>query len=473
MMTHSIRKFLLIYISIAVLFITTLSSVEDYYLSQEDVRAHMDALLEQMGLSFAAIISTSLESKDNFNVIESEIQHTQDQSRYLFLISDNQTRNKFFTQSKYYFQLWDDAGKLLLSSANLNKLNLDIASTGLSDVNIQGIEWRIFKIHDPQNHISYIVGERYNARDQLLHRIALNNFYSILLVFPISALLIWFIVGWGFKSLRRITSDISNRAPSYLEPVDVKEVPIEIKPLIEELNSLFIRLHDAFEREKRFAGDAAHELRTPLAALKTQVQVALKTKDREEQALIFQNLITSVDRLVHIVQQLLTLSRLVPEAARIYDIVDLNLSKITADIIAQLVPSAIEKNIEISLDAPQTAMMKGNLTGLSILIRNLVDNAIRYTPEKGNVTVDIRDENDKYVLLRVTDTGPGIPEELRARVFERFYRGIGNDTTGSGLGLAIVQQIVHIHHAKIDLLSPKKGSGLIVEVRFLKKRTLQ
>jgi two-component system sensor histidine kinase QseC len=471
-MTHSIRKFLLVYISLAVLFITTLSSIEDYYLSQEDVRAHMDALLEQMGLSFAAIISTSLESKNNFNVIETEIEHTQDQSRYLYFVSGNQTRNKFFTQSKYYFQLWDDGGKLLLSSAKLNRLNLDVATTGISDVNIRGVQWRIFKVHDPQNHISYVVGEKYNARDQLLHRIALNNFYSILLVFPVSALLIWLIVGYGFKSLRRITNDISNRAPSYLEPVDTNEVPVEIRPLIEELNSLFARLHDAFEREKRFAGDAAHELRTPLAALKTQVQVALTTTDKEEQNILFQSLIPSVDRLVHIVQQLLTLSRLVPEAARIYDIVDINLSKISAEIIAQLVPSAIEKNIEISLDAPQTVMMKGNLTGLNVLIRNLVDNAIRYTPEKGAVTVEIFEEGDKYVVLRVSDTGPGIPEEMRSRVFERFYRGMGNDTSGSGLGLAIVQQIVHIHHAKVELHSPQKGTGLIMEVKFPKKRSL-
>jgi two-component system sensor histidine kinase QseC len=464
-MMLSIRKFLLVNILVAIILITALSALGDYYLSQADVRAHMDALLEQMGVTFAVVVSNNID-KTNYQKIEQELDLIQNDSRYLFFLTDIKSRNVLFNQGKYYFQLWDDKGNLLLYSVKANRVNLDIAPIGLSDLSINGTEWRIFKIHDAQKQINFVVGERYDIRNQLLHRIAENNFYIMLLTYPISGLLIWIIVGWGFKSLRRITNEVSNRAPSYLEPVDLHEVPLEIKPLIKELNSLFERLHEAFEREKRFAADAAHELRTPLAALKTQAQVVTKTTDENERKILLDNLIHGVDRIVHIVQQLLTLSRLVPEAASVYDVVEVNLAKLSAEIIAQLVPMALEKNIEIELEAPDSAVIiKGNLTGLSILIRNLVDNAIRYTPENGNVRVEIEPTFDQ-AILRVIDTGPGIPEELRSRVFERFYRVIGNNASGSGLGLAIVQQITQLHQATIKLKVPKSGRGLQFEVYF-------
>lgn len=464
-MISSIRRFLLVYILIAIAVITSLSAVGDYYLSREDIRSHMDALLEQMGLSFAVIIANNINSND-IQELESELSLIQNQNQYLFYLNDPRSQNAFFNQGKYYFQLWDDRGKLLLYSVKANHLNLDVTPIGFSDREINGEDWRVFKIHDNKRHINFIVGEKYNIRNQLLHRIALNNFYVMLLTYPLSGILIWFIVGWGFKSLRRITNEVSNRAPSYLEPVDSLNAPIEIKPLIDELNHLFARLREAFEREKRFAADAAHELRTPLAALKTQAQIVLKISDESEKRLLLENLITSVDRIVHIVQQLLTLSRLVPEAASIYDIVDMNLPKLTAEIIAQLVPMALEKEIDIELEAPQSNLtIKGNLTGISILIRNLVDNAIRYTPEKGQVKVEIQEE-EKTIVLRVSDSGPGIPEDLRARVFERFYRVIGSNVSGSGLGLSIVQQIAELHHAEITLGISHLGKGLKFEVRF-------
>jgi two-component system sensor histidine kinase QseC len=471
MIIRSIRHFLLIYLLLTVVLMISFNALGDYYFGKNDIRAHMDALLEQMGLSFASVVSADIQHKEQFEFIREEFHRIEDQSRYFMFVSDNEGQNAFLGQTKYYFQLWDDSGKLILFSGKADHLNLDIAPTGLSDLRIEGKPWRIFKIHDPKSHTNYIVGERYTVRNQLLHHIALNNFYLILITLPLSALLIWFVVGWGFKSVRRITNEVSNRAPSYLEPVDIKEVPTEIRPMAEELNSLFARLHEAFEREKRFAGDAAHELRTPLAALKTQVQVALKTTDENERKSLFEKLIPSVDRIVHIMQQLLTLSRLVPEAASVYDLSEINLSKITAELIAHLVPMALEKRIEIELSAPPAVYIKGNLTGISILIRNLVDNAIRYTPEKGYVTVLLLEEPE-HVILRVVDTGPGIPEELRARVFERFYRILGTNVSGSGLGLAIVQQIAHIHQASIKLLSPAHGSGLIVEVRFIKLKNM-
>ncbi len=199
--------------------------------------------------------------------------------------------------------------------------------------------------------------------------------------YPLSGLLIWFIIGRGLDSLRSVASEVSHRDPANLEPVNAAEVPMEIKPLVEELNKLFLRLHQALEREKRFAADAAHELRTPLAALRMQAQVARNATNEEERQTMMNNLIAAVDRSTHVVQQLLTLSRLTPEANTIDDILPMNLTRLTAEIIAQLAPSAFDKQIDIALEAPEETFIPGNITALSILVRNLIDNAIRYTPK--------------------------------------------------------------------------------------------
>jgi len=442
----SIRNFLLIYILCITALVASLSALGDYFLNQSDVQKHMDGVLEQMGLSFHAVLASNSREPQT--------------SRSL--------QNKFFSRTKYDFQVWSYNNVLMLYSPNTTNINFNLAPVGLSDITIDNEIWRIFKITDSQTHWNYIVAERYNARNRLLWRIGRNNFYILLLALPLSGILIWLIVGYGFRSVTRISSEVSNRAHTYLKPVELESVPLEIKPLIIELNDLFVRLHEAFEREKRFAGDAAHELRTPLAALKTQVQIVLKTTDAKEQHTLLENLIVAVDRITHIVQQLLILSRLVPEAASIYDIVEVDLPKIAAEVIAQLVPMALEKDIEIALDSPDTMKLRANLTGLSILIRNLVDNAIRYTPEHGQVTVEISDITS-HVILKVIDNGPGIPEELRSRVFERFYRMIGNSAAGSGLGLAIVQQISELHQADIRLATPTNGKGLQIEI-WLPKR---
>lgn len=267
------------------------------------------------------------------------------------------------------------------------------------------------------------------------------------------------------RSITRVTNEISSRASTYLEPVNATNTPVEIKPLIAELNQLFVRLKLAFDRNKRFAADAAHELRTPLAALKTQAQVALKAenKNAREQALI--KMLQGVDRSSHVVAQLLTLSRLSQEQ-ELNDVHPVDLHKLAAEIIAYLVPIALEKNIDIELAlSPTNPIISGNDTALGILIRNIVDNAIRYTPQNGSVKIAILTERND-VIFRVTDTGPGIPIELRERVFERFYRILGTQAAGSGLGLAIVSQITELHHAKIHLSTPPNGIGLQFDIIF-------
>ena len=314
--------------------------------------------------------------------------------------------------------------------------------------------------------IKPIVAARYDTRSELGKRIALDDLYIMLLTFPLSGILIWIIIGRGLTSLKRVAKELANRAPNHLEPVNIEDLPVEISPVIDELNKLFFRLKEGFEREKRFAADAAHELRTPLAAIKAQAQIALNTQVMEEKNIALEKLLTSVNRSAHIVQQLLTMSKLVPEAASINDLSKVDLAKTAREVLAMLAPAAIQKQIDLECEhLKPTKAFAGNPTAISILIRNLVDNAIRYSNPQGKVLVRILQQNQE-VVLEISDTGPGIPKKLQQRVFERFYRVLGKTSPGSGLGLAIVQQITALHNGRVTLDSPSSGSGLIVRVYF-------
>lgn len=304
------------------------------------------------------------------------------------------------------------------------------------------------------------------AHYYLGHPIILDDLYIMLLTFPLSGWLIWIIIGKGLHSLTRVAEEVANRAPSHLEPVNIAALPGEIKPVIDELNKLFYRLKEGFEREKRFAADAAHELRTPLAALKAQAQVALNTTNIVEKDIALQKVLASVNRSTHIVQQLLTMSRLLPEETNIKNHDAVNLTQVSREILAMLAPAAIEKKIELEFECEKpVSNITGNITAIGILIRNLVDNAIRYCDQGGYIKVQVYQLREE-VVLEVCDNGPGIPKEVQSRVFERFFRVLGNKSPGSGLGLAIVQQISVLHHARIILESPDDGTGLIIKVLF-------
>jgi two-component system sensor histidine kinase QseC len=223
-------------------------------------------------------------------------------------------------------------------------------------------------------------------------------------------------------------------------------------------------LKDAFARDKRFAADAAHELKTPLAAMKTQAQVALKASNSDRRNAALENVIAGVDRSTHIVQQLLTLNRLGPGSSIKKQ--KLDLEPIIREVLAELAVNALHKNIDLEFkEAKYPAWIYADKASMAILVRNLIDNAIRYTPEDGKVSVAIIN-TPQHVIFRVTDTGPGIPEKLRDRIFERFFRVLGTKQSGSGLGLAIVQQIAKLHNADINVETPASGFGLSIEIRF-------
>jgi two-component system, OmpR family, sensor histidine kinase QseC len=302
--------------------------------------------------------------------------------------------------------------------------------------------------------------------DGIEKQIAFDDLLMIFIIFPISGFITFLLVERALNTFKRVTKAVANREPRYLESVELEGVPQEIQPLVKAINQLLIRLKEGFEREKRFAADAAHELRTPLAALKTQAQVALRAEDPEVKKLALQHVIEGVDRSTHLVQQLLTFSRLIAQGDAMVEMTSVPVYKLMSEIIANMVPGAIAKGLEIELlPGNEKLMMQGNAKALNILIFNLLDNAIRYTPAGGTITTSV-EKDEHSIILKVSDNGNGIPEELHGRLFERFFRVLGNDTPGSGLGFAIVEQIVKLHKAEIKISAPISGKGLEVSIFF-------
>jgi two-component system, OmpR family, sensor histidine kinase QseC len=464
-MKSSIRKFLLINLLLAIAITTSLTAIGNYYLDQKDIQEHLDTLMAVSALSYQALLGDDVHERPLLK-IQKNIEEIPQKIEAYYPKVRLYEQNPDYYLDKFNFQVWSNSGKMLLHSASAPTSPLNTGLEGFSDSMVQHLKWRVFSTYNAQSGAKTVVGERYDTRNELGQRIAQDDIYIMLLTFPLSGLLIWIIIGRGLSSLARVTQEVSNRAPSHLEPVDIAVIPEEIKPLVDELNRLFFRLKEGFEREKRFAADAAHELKTPLAALKTQAQVALNSTNIDDKNAALEKLISSVNRSAHIVQQLLTMSKLVPESASMNNLDKVNLARVTREILALLAPIAIEKHIELAFEpGKHISTFPGNATAIGILIRNLVDNAIRYCKPKGHVIVRVYQQNHE-VVLEVQDNGPGIPEELKPRVFERFFRVIGNKSPGSGLGLAIVQQIATLHHARVILESPLEGTGLIIKVFF-------
>lgn len=462
-MKLSIKRFLLIYLLLTITILSTLMMVGNYLLDNHAIRKHFDDHLEQTTFFFNAIITANPDT-----VCFKRLQATLSGISALPITDNNkQLTTPSFHSSYAKFKIWNNKGQvLLLAKGTPDYLINKNLPDGFNTIKGNDRSWRVLVTHSTSNpNISILVAEEYDLHSELVDQLAWNNLLMLLWSYPLFALLIWLSIDRGLHSLRRITDDIVRRQADRLDIVDASNAPLEIKPLVDALNRLFRRLHETFERNKRFSGDAAHELRTPLAALKTQAQVALKVSTEEERKAGLRNVILGVDRCTHIVQQLLTLSRLDPEAG-LQDLQRFNIANLAAEMVAQLVPNALEKNIDIELIKENDEMyFYGNETFIAILIRNLVDNAIRYTPENGEVKIELTQHHNQ-TIIKVTDSGPGIPKELRTRVFERFYRVLGTKASGSGLGLAIVQQIAQLHNGHISLSTPRSNKGLEISVTF-------
>lgn len=362
-------------------------------------------------------------------------------------------------QQRLRFQIWGADGKLLMHSANAPRTSITIAD-GFSDVRDKDKhpDWRYYSQWNADHSVRVVVGENHRIRGELAGHIAWRLLAPALFGLPLLGAWIWLATRRGLKPLDAVAEQIAARDPDRLHALTPATAPKEVRPLIEAINNLFGRVEHTLESERRFTADAAHELRTPLAALATQAQVVMRARDDAERRHAIEQLIASSRRAARLVDQLLTLARLDPEESSPAETVALD--RLAEEVCAAHGGMAVEKNVVLELDA-MPVTVSGHADMLRILLRNLVDNAIRYTPPGSRVTVAVAPGS-----LSVTDTGPGIPVAERERVFARFHRMAGQDTEGSGLGLSISARIAERHGATISLTEGDAGHGLRVTVRF-------
>lgn len=362
------------------------------------------------------------------------------------------------TQRDVVIQIWDNNGMRIYRSHENTALP-QRAELGFTNATARGADWRVYSAQLGDTIVQ--VAQPMRDRLRLAAKMALKTVAPLLLILPFLALLIWFTVGRGLASIGRVANEVTTRDAAQLAPVSEARLPLEVLPLIVALNDLLKRLAQSMTAQRNFIADAAHELKTPLTALSIQVQLAERTENEQVREAALTDAKQGLERMNHLVHQLLSLARQEPEAfERMQESVDL--AQLAAQVVANFAPRAESLGIDLGLHSI-TASVPGNADALRTLLDNLIDNALQYCPAGSVVNVVIEAQSDGLVLA-VADNGPGIPEQELVRVFDRFYRVSGSQGNGSGLGLAIVKQIVAMHDA--DLIAHNAQPGLFVGIKF-------
>ncbi|MBI2394819.1 MAG: sensor histidine kinase N-terminal domain-containing protein [Deltaproteobacteria bacterium] len=362
------------------------------------------------------------------------------------------------------YQGWSDDGRLLFRSANAPIGPLSERAEGFSIIERDGAPFRVYGLRSPHDGVRVQVAEHASFRNELAASVARHLLHPVVFALPVLAALIWLSVRWGLAPLQSLADEVRRREPDNLVPLDEAHAPAEAQPLVVALAALFRRVAASIESGRRFTADAAHELRTPLAAIQTNAEVALASRDDDERQRALTRVTEGTERATRLVTQLLLLARLDARATPPPD-APVRLTELAARHLAEAAPFAASKTVGIGLseDTDPDALARGDADLLGVMIRNLVDNAIRYTPRGGSVDVSIRTEGER-VLLKVSDDGPGVPAEERPRMLERFHRGRGTGAEGSGLGLSIVARIAELHDAELSLGEGLRGRGISVRI---------
>lgn len=332
---------------------------------------------------------------------------------------------------------------------------------GFADVAVAGGSLRVYTVHHRGGR-TLQVAQTHAARRQLAVAFALRSTWPVLLMAPLLLLAVAWSVARAVRPLRRVARELEHRAATRFEPIDATGVLPEIQPVVRAMNDLLERIRRAFDTQRAFVADAAHELRSPLTALKLQVQNLARAPDESVRALAQQRLTAGIERSIHLIEQLLTLARQEGIAASVADSTDVAAAARLA--LADVASLAHARRIDIGLIRADVGTVAAPADAVRILVRNLVDNAVRYSPADSKVDVSVV-SHAAGVVLEVADAGPGIPPAEHARVFDRFYRRDGAGTEGSGLGLAIVQAIARRYGARVTL-APSRLGGLSVSVTW-------
>jgi two-component system sensor histidine kinase QseC len=341
------------------------------------------------------------------------------------------------------------------------------ADDGFRTIAIAGTAWRVFATHGREQDVQVFVGEQVELRNSILWAVLRSSLGPMLLALPLLALAAWWAVRQGVAPLRLVGRALAQRSPQALQPIVVKGAPSEMTPMLAALNGLFERIAELLESERRFTADAAHELRTPIAAIRAQAQVALGAAADAERWHALQATLHGCDRATRVVEQLLTLSRL--ESGAEHALVALDLAALARQVVADAAPLALGKQQAIEVNAVAPCTVRGDATLLSVMIRNLVDNAIRYSPSGATVKLAVSNAQG-IVRLSVDDSGPGLSSADMERIGERFFRVVGSGQDGSGLGWSITRRIAAVHRAVVRVARSASLGGLSVDVEFPTER---
>ena len=436
----SIRNRLLLALILLVALISALTATVTYRRARSETSTLFDYQLRQMALSLRGQVS-----------LAPRIEVPPDQADVEFVI-----------------QIWDLFGsRRYLSRPGLPMINQIIL--GYADLTLQGQAWRAYGLQTEAGVIQ--IAQPVRVRERLARATALRIVIPLILLLPVMIVFVTWTVGRGLLPLQRLTHDIQRRDARSLAPLATDRLPLEIEPLAAELNRLLERLREAFALQRDFIADAAHELRSPLTALRLQLQLLDRAPDAGARLEARTCLGEAIERAIHLAQQLLSLARSEPPEDG-GELQVLDLAGAAAEGVADARASTDARCIALAFESPPHLMVRADPESLRMLVRNLIDNAVRYTPAGGSV--EVRCHSGPGAILEVLDTGPGIPAAERARVFDRFYRRAAAQGSGTGLGLAIVKAVALRHGASITLGDARpvagpadpRGPGLRVAVQF-------
>ncbi len=454
-MTSSIRRQLLCWLLIPITTLWAISAVITYIIAIDFANNAYDNAL----LGSARAVSSRLSFKDDKTTVD--------------LPPAAQDILKWNEKDDFFFQVLTSKGKLLCGDdsipdpawSRLSKESMFRAEKiGTHEVRIVTIEVPIPS--RPNNDFVVIqVAETLQGREELTDNIILGVVLPQLVLIGLSGLAVWLGVTRGLRPLRELQIAVASRSPTDLRPLPLDRVPKEVKPLVNALNLLLGRLREDREAQKRFVANAAHQLRTPLAGLKTQTELAERQQDPEDLRQSLRHIRTSADRAARLVHQLLSLARVEPAASKNARHKPIDVNSIARDATTELVNRALEKRIDLGFEGLSgSRKIMGDPESVYEMASNLIENAILYTQPGGKVTVRVEDKGG--LRLVVEDNGPGVPEDQRERVFERFYRALDNGANGSGLGLAIVREIADSHGANVQLADGPDAAGTTAMVQF-------
>ena len=360
------------------------------------------------------------------------------------------------------FQVWS-SDRLIQRSDN-TPLEPIATEAGFQDRNFSGYRWRTYTWIGDDGHRA-ITAERIDVRNALAEGIIMKSVLPVIIALPLAGILIWFIVGYGLAPLRSLAKHLHQRRADDLHPIPMERLPVELMQVVSSANELLYRLDASFARERQFASDAAHELRTPICALKVHLHNIRHHLPEGDDELA--HLVAATDRMDNLVEQILLLYRTSPDHYAT-QLKELDLHKLVQEVVTGMYAGFEQRRIQLELEGG-TEKLAGDHFALGTLVKNLLDNACKYTPEGGQVRVTVGKHRDG-IMLRVEDSGPGIPADQYQRIFDRFYRVNGDqhasDVIGCGLGLAIVKHITELHGATIEAGPSSFDTGLSMMLIF-------